>query len=117
MGTWFCYGNGEKFIESRVTSDDYIRSGKMITNQLHKYKIYLYFFFRILINLCVSLCPLWLKSAQKMLQKCHKSKTNPNEPNCLEDKTDSKPKNEDFRQIYENLFMQNEPNGMLFKTQ
>ncbi len=40
-------------------------------------------------------------------------KTNPNEPNFLEDKHDSKPKNGDFDIFYENLFMQNEPNGML----
>ncbi len=41
-------------------------------------------------------------------------KTNPNEPNFSEVKTDSKPKNEDFRQIQTTLFMQNEPNGMLY---
>ena len=40
-------------------------------------------------------------------------KTNPNEPNFLEDKPYSKPKNQLFDIFYENLFMQNEPNGML----
>ena len=49
----------------------------------------------------------------KMLQIQNEPKTNPNEPNFLEGKTDSKPKNEDFRQIYDNLFMQNEPNFAL----
>ena len=49
-----------------------------------------------------------------MLQMQNEPKTNPNEPNFLEDKPRSKPDNGDFRQIYENLFMQNEPNGMLY---
>ncbi len=48
-----------------------------------------------------------------MLQKCYKPKTNPNEPNFLEVKADSKPKNQHFDIFYKNLFMQNEPNGML----
>ena len=51
-------------------------------------------------------------NATKLLQTQNEPKTNPNEPNFSEDKTHSKPKNGDFRQIYENLFMQNEPNGM-----
>ncbi len=41
-------------------------------------------------------------------------KTNPNEPNFLDTNPHSKPKNGDFRQIQNNLFMQNEPNGMLY---
>ena len=43
-------------------------------------------------------------------------KTNPNEPNFSEAKPDSKPKNRDFRQFYDNLFMQNEPNLNIFLT-
>ncbi len=54
-----------------------------------------------------------------MLQLQNEPKTNPNEPNFSEDKSPSKPKNRDFRQILQNLFMQNEPNGMVlvFKSQ
>ena len=40
-------------------------------------------------------------------------KTNPNEPNFSDTKPRSKRNNGDFRQIQNNLFMQNEPNGML----
>ena len=56
------------------------------------------------------------ENVTKMLQIQNEPKTNPNEPNFLETNPRSKPKNEDFRQILQNLFMQNEPNGMLFKT-
>jgi len=52
----------------------------------------------------------------KMLQLQNEPKTNPNEPNFSEAKPHSKPKNQHFRQIYENLFMQNEPNGMFNET-
>ncbi len=51
----------------------------------------------------------------KMSLLQNEPKTNPNEPNFPDTQPRSKPKNEDFRQIYDNLFMQNEPNGMLFK--
>ena len=53
------------------------------------------------------------ENVTKMLQLQNEPKTNPNEPNFSEAKPHSKPKNQHFRQIYENLFMQNEPNGML----
>ena len=43
----------------------------------------------------------------------NKAKTKPNKANFLEVKTHSKPKNEDFRQILENLFMQNKANFAL----
>ncbi len=52
------------------------------------------------------------ENATKLSQMQNEPKTNPNEPNFPEVKPHSKPKNKDFRQIYENLFMQNEPNGM-----
>ena len=55
------------------------------------------------------------ENVTKLSQIQNEPKTNPNEPNFLEAKTDSKPKNEDSRQIYENLFMQNEPN-LLFEN-
>ena len=60
----------------------------LIDNQLLRYRTFFYFFLRIIINLCLSLCPRWLKSLvlisvhswfnfvhfvvnlPKMLQKC-----------------------------------------------
>jgi len=53
------------------------------------------------------------ENVTKMSQLQNEPKTNPNEPNFLEGKPYSKRENGGFRQIYENLFMQNEPNGML----
>ena len=55
------------------------------------------------------------ENVTKMSQTQNEPKTNPNEPNFSEAKADSKPKNQLFDIFYENLFMQNEPNGMLFK--
>ena len=49
---------------------------------------------------------------QKTLNMQNEPKTNPNEPNFSEAKTHSKPKNEDFRQIQNNLFMQNKANSI-----
>ena len=49
-----------------------IRSGIMTTYQLTKYTTFLYFFLRILINLCVSLYPLWLKNLLNPCDPCLK---------------------------------------------
>ncbi len=47
-------------------------------------------------------------------KKQNKPKTNPNKAKFSDPKPHSKPKNKDFRQIQTTLFMQNEPNGMLY---
>ncbi len=53
-------------------------------------------------------------NATKLSQMQNEPKTNPNEPNFSEAKPRSKRNNRDSRQIQEDLFMQNEPNGMLY---
>ncbi len=79
--------------------------------------------FAFYIMIFKSLCPLWPKNllnpynpwliirALRVYSWFNlKNKTKPNKANFLETKPHSKPKNGDFRQIYDNLFMQNKAN-------